>query len=193
MIQKHSESKDELVMAELAEHVENSFRENVEYIVSEVNSNEGSIESSSKSINCDSNETSLLQENSEHLTFNCDVCTKSFSDAKDLDSHKVTHMPKKNQKRVTFDAKEKLKSFKCSDCDGSFAFKRDLEIHSSIHAANGIYQCKECKKDFSSKCHEQRIWKHFQKMNYSSFCSPHQIETPRSYSFRIQAIHLHNL
>ena len=69
---------------------------------------------------------------------NCQVCQKSFTSAKYLRQHMITHSTKEHR---------------CPECDKSFAIEYYLKKHRVIHSNEKSFQCDLCDRSFRLKAY----------------------------------------
>ncbi|XP_041373338.1 zinc finger protein 729-like [Gigantopelta aegis] len=72
-------------------------------------------------------------------SFQCDICSKSFSKAVYLKKHKIIHTGDKR--------------FRCEFCSKTCLRNGDLKKHMVKHTGERRYQCDVCAKTFSQGCH----------------------------------------
>ena len=102
------------------------------------------------------------------MTFNCEICNKTFGRKGNLNVHfKTVHLKQKPYKcdhcDKSFGEKShlnvhvklihlKLKPYNCDQCDKSFGQKRDLNNHvNAVHLKLQPYNCDHCEKSFGQK------------------------------------------
>ena len=100
---------------------------------------------------------------SEHKTYQCDSCEKTFNFASRLAVHRRVHTGEKPFQcmscRKSFSCPGNLnkhsrvhtgeKPFECKDCHKSFSYKGHLKIHYRVYTGEKPFQCKSCHKSFA--------------------------------------------
>lgn len=67
--------------------------------------------------------------------FQCEQCSKCFSQKSKLRSHVLTH--------------SELKPFQCSYCHKNYTLKSKLNAHIRLHTKRNVHRCRICDKEFS--------------------------------------------
>ena len=71
----------------------------------------------------------------KNINYKCDVCTKTFTHAKNLSQHKLIHSG--------------VKKYQCDVCTKTFTHSGSLAQHKLIHSGTKKYQCDVCTKSFT--------------------------------------------
>ena len=77
----------------------------------------------------------LKPDGSEDVVFQCEMCSKMFSTAASLTSHRWQH----------------TKPFQCESCKERFASKGNLVIHRRRHTGDRPFQCNQCSSSFTTQ------------------------------------------
>ncbi|XP_074037361.1 uncharacterized protein [Leptinotarsa decemlineata] len=101
--------------------------------------------------------------NTGEKSFQCKICSRSYTGPTDLKKHEQIHTREKpfqcricsksfNQ-RCTLNKHEKIhtgvKPFQCNICSKSFFFKNKLKTHEKIHTGEKPFQCKICSRSYT--------------------------------------------
>ncbi|KAI4880115.1 hypothetical protein NFI96_005090 [Prochilodus magdalenae] len=96
-------------------------------------------------------------------SWNCSLCGKSFSHAKQLKLHERVHMEEKVYRcgrcgrqfpqLCRLKRHERVhtgeKPFRCTKCGKHFAHANNLKVHQSVHTGERRFSCAQCGKSFS--------------------------------------------
>ena len=77
----------------------------------------------------------LKPDGSEDVVFQCEICSKMFSTAASLTSHRWQH----------------TKPFQCESCKERFASKGNLVIHRRRHTGDRPFECNQCSSKFTTQ------------------------------------------
>lgn len=93
-------------------------------------------------------------------SFSCDICPKTFYDAKALAKHELTHYDKKGKNQffvpMIVVSSNKIVFFHffvivdhlCNYCDKSYRHRGDLNKHLRTHLGDLMYACDQCPMRF---------------------------------------------